>query len=253
MNGFNDINHLKWARHQTKKDIKALSAETEYRVHKDKKSAIKRDVRAWPLCVQNIALLIFVLTQFHREPVLQYLHFTKRRCKNLIEDDEMFSIFESWFSATDAEQLGKNCEEAGLPPKKFKHLRAAKVFVAEWKLENWTATQNANLGIAPSTRSTLKEFERICQTTKVNHKLQRAQQGDSTQRQWAVRWRRKWKVKMGKIHARECIPIPTMLAKAIAINLNIVCNRDPNPRPTFWSAFRGHCKKMNSTSKFCPK
>jgi hypothetical protein len=159
-----------------------LFAATKWRFQNDERDFWRRNTRSWSLVVQRIALVIYALTHVRREPVFDYSQFGKRKKQLHIDDDDVFAIFQEWCTAADAEQMGKHCEEEGLDQPSLTHLRAAKIVVAEWHLQNWTATQNATVGIAPSTRSIIKEFGRICEEANVHQYADVDHHGDSTKR-----------------------------------------------------------------------
>ena len=88
-------------------------------------------------------------------------------------------------------------------------------WVEQWRLYRWTAELNTKNAVAPSTEFVLQRYERnIAQVPEQLRPQHRGGSAEPRARMWALRWRRRWEGKMGKIPVTEDVPVETMRDKA---------------------------------------
>ncbi len=89
---------------------------------------------------------------------------------------------------------------------------AAKTLLEEVRLLDWVANQNANKGLAPPQRfvwERLQELKRMAGT----EPLQQSAHSTSAAKKWMARYRRRWKLQVGRQPVEETVPLETLRAK----------------------------------------
>jgi hypothetical protein len=120
---------------------------------------------------------------------------------------------ESWFDRT-PEADRHQCHT--LPPSIAGQaaLQSALLFVDESKLEGWVREQNMEKGIAPASTVVWNQRERQLNAN-LEEGLPKPRPAKQKHRlQWVRRWRLRWRIKMGKIAAREYVSVADCQNKA---------------------------------------
>jgi hypothetical protein len=78
----------------------------------------------------------------------------------------------------------------------------------ENKLVEWITEQNVTLGIAPDSRNLVQQASDWGLTNPAWKNTRRST------KQWMYRWRKKWRIRLGKIHCRAKVPDAVMRKKA---------------------------------------
>ena len=174
------------------------------------------EVESWRLCgsLLNVALIIYTLAEYVAEPAVRYLlvGWRKRRWPP-IEESVLQEMFLQKFLEVDVDLLAGLADLAD--PDEPHLLREAVAFVEEWKLVEWVRKVNTESGVAPGTDAVLQTMEESRNRVPVN--LRPPTKGGSAHakaRIWALRWRRRWGGRHGRIRCREDIDADEMRTKA---------------------------------------
>ena len=186
------------------------------------KRAAKRSLaHAWVLSdeVRDVTMIAFALAQYDPEPAVKYLrnvamqrHWPKK------SDAEVARLIDDCFddaTGSDAamDALAKLADPTD--PTNAAAMRAAMVYVEEWRVVTWARLQAVRKGLAVSTDLLLHQVETLRAKCPEAARLPpRGPSAGNRGRQWACRLRRRWGGRYGKFKVREIVPPPEMRSKA---------------------------------------
>ena len=194
--------------------------------------------KAWKLSsfLQNAVLIIYTLTGCATEPVVTFLaNNAKMRHWPEKSEEELISMLDELSHAVDVAQLAALTDLAA--PTDEAAMKAALVYVEQWRLADWTRGLNAGPGVAPSTQSVLMHLEQ--QRGQLPEAVRPKPLGttsDASARVWATAWRRRWGGKHGRIQIRDDVPQAELVRKVLRIR-NFLFNRNRAQRHRNWSKF----------------
>ena len=177
---------------------------------KDRRKAEKKKAaKAWALAggLAHIVLIIFVLCGYRAEAAVHYLadHGRKRGWPAKV-------VVENVFMAIDVDDLVALCDLEDP-----RDLGAAKVAVRvseEWRLKHWVERLNFERGVAPSTEMVLARWaERREELPLICRPPDLGVAAEARSRAWAMRWRRRWGGRHGRIRVRDDLSTEEMQAK----------------------------------------
>ena len=183
---------------------------------KDKaREARRKEQRAGVLSAveRNTVLIVYTLTDYTGTPAARYLWTCGRKHRWPEKTwQELEVLAEDTFLEVDPDELAAlgDMEE----PSDVEAMKAALVFVEDWKLAKWTADMNRNHGVAPSTESVLQKFEeqRVALPEAVRPPS-RGSAANSRDRVWVAGWRIRWGGQHARIRVREDIPTEELRSK----------------------------------------
>ena len=172
-------------------------------------------VREWGLSVRvrNTAVIIYDLTGFRTEPVSRFLATVGRQRHWRAKPEPAMKAFVEDIFIELVESAGALACAALVDvdaPSDVLAMQTAQRWAEEWSLFCWAELQNAERGVAPSTRALLARL------TASRAAAGRAPPGTTSQskvRQWATRFRRRWGGRFGSIPAKDCVPLQELMDK----------------------------------------
>ena len=190
--------------------------QAERQREKDRRKAEKKKAaKAWALAggLAHIVLIIYVLCGYRAEAAVHYLaDLGRKRRWPAKEDEELEVMVENVFLAVNVDDLVALCDL-----RDPKDLGAAKVAVRvseEWRLVQWVERLNFERGVAPSTEMVLARWaERREELPLMCRPPDLGVAAEARSRAWAMRWRRRWGGRHGRIRVREDLSIEEMRAK----------------------------------------
>jgi len=175
----------------------------------------KRDAKAWLLspALKHTVLVIYALADYTAEPAAKFLQNNGRK-RHWPEktEEELVAIVESYFLEVDSAELADLSDIND--PSDAAAMRAALVYVEQWRLAKWTARQNLEVGVAPSTESVLQRLEE--QRVQLPEAVRPRAIGTAAEpraRVWAGAFRNRWGGKHARIRVRDDIPMAELRDK----------------------------------------
>ena len=188
--------------------------------------------RAWKLTdhVRHVVLIIYTLTAFASRPAVVYLRNCGRsRHWQNKTDEELAELVSTCYRSADEEQLARclydyrsntficcccRCIDMANPLNGVpQHI--ARRYVGEWSLVQEGAELNLN-GVAPTTRMLVDRAKQLGLTLPPavsNAGPREFNRPSAAERKWALRFRRRWDARLGKIKAVEPLTSAEMIAK----------------------------------------
>ena len=178
----------------------------------------------------RVVLRLYVAAGYEPPCAATWLHRRRagagaRQCKALTLDECCRTVEDEFLRAS-----GESIDLATSPRPKHGAGKQADKFYDEWRLATWVANTNVHHGVAPSSAA-------LCARAAKAHRC--AIRGEPVaprnhmltgrERMWALRWRRAFKARLGRLQVRDKLGIETLRAKAPAA--------DSGPRVARFSAF----------------
>ena len=175
----------------------------------------KRDAKAWLLspALKHTVLVIYALADYTAEPAAKFLlNSGRKRHWPEKTEEELVAIVESHFLEVDSAELADLSDIND--PSDAAAMNAALVYVEQWRLAKWTARQNLEVGVAPSTESVLQRLEE--QRVQLPEAVRPRAIGTAAEpraRVWAGALRHRWGGKHARIRVRDDIPVAELRDK----------------------------------------
>jgi hypothetical protein len=179
------------------------------------KDAKRKAANAWtlPTTLLHTLLIIYSLTGYAVEPCLKFLaNSGRKRSWPEKTDEELETMLGDKFLSANLDDLLQLCSEED--PTDPGAMKAALVYVEEWRAVVWTRNLNLQHGLAPSTASVLGHLER--NRLRLPAAVRPRSKGNCAQnnaRKWIHDWRHRWGGRYSRIKVREDIPLPEMRQK----------------------------------------
>jgi hypothetical protein len=171
-------------------------------------SAKRRRLSGFTHAEQTFAVRLYVLAAHDVKIPILFLKEKQitRTAGNypILSDDALKLLVEDWFVLLTEDELS-TLHNPVLPQQKKLHDRATK-FVHEHRLRLWVLQQNILKGLAPTTSTMNMQFDGITSGGAEYEVDDPATRGDvsvSRNRMWALRFRSRWDIHLGKVPSRE--------------------------------------------------
>lgn len=165
----------------------------------------QRGARAWQLSsrLRGVVLILYMLGDWRPEAAMRYLAAAGRKRKwPGREEEDLRELVEKAVLEADASELaGLGDLEAPTAPLAMKE---AVAYLEEWRLKVWVEVQNQQKGVAPSTGCLLRRLEeRRGSIPAVVRPVAVGFAEEAKARMWAMRWRRRWGGRHGRLRVRD--------------------------------------------------
>ena len=212
-------------RQQANVDAELADARRQVKAAKQlEKDRKKARTRVWALSslLKHTVLIVFVLTGYKPEPIVNFLSNSGRR-RHWPEktEEELLTLARDLFLEFSVEELAALTDMEG--PSDLAAMRSAVAFVQEWGVVVWTRQQNAQCGDAPCTEFVLQQFEE--DSTHVPAWVRPVAVGvasDASARMRICRWRKRWGGRVGRVRVREDVQPAELRLKAF-LRVELAC------------------------------
>ena len=179
--------------------------------------------REWTLTAEvwEVAMTIYLLADYHTEPVVAYLKRIgrERHYKDKCDAEVANLVIDTFLSSTMDELLKLVDDEA---TRNAIVTSTAVSYVDQWLVAEWTLEQNRK-GVAPSTSAVLSKFEAIRLARPEALRLPTlGLSTSSASRKEVCRWRKRFGGRIGKIRPREGITLEELQFKVSSVAVVMV-------------------------------
>ena len=196
----------------TAKTLELRNAKQALRMRSSRRNA-STGLTEWTL---HTAMCIAMSFQYDFTPAVQWLASRRRRGMQLCGDElecVLLSGLEEYFLQCDVDTL-VTWDDPATTPLPPTVLKTATRFVAEYKLGIWVADRNAHFGVTVSTQRLVHEMDSLAGPSSGL----REDTSRSAVRMWALRWRRKFGGRYGRLRTIEPVEVLERRNKACLPN-----------------------------------
>ena len=212
-----DVEELRAASAQVRAALRDTQKELEKQSRLLRKANARERKSGLSLFEARVVLRLYVAAGYESPCAATWLHRRRagagaRQCKALTLDECCRTVEDEFLEAS-----GESIDLATSPRPKHAAGKQADKFYDEWRLATWVANTNVHRGVAPSSAA-------LCARAAKAHRC--AIRGEPVaprnhmltgrERMWALRWRRAFKARLGRLQVRDKLGIETLRAKAPA-------------------------------------
>lgn len=193
----------------TQASLRSISRQIAALRQRMQREAAARQRSYFTRCQMICTVAVYVLGGHNLAVAVAFALQRRPAAREKITAEALADTIANWYLACSDKQ-----ELAFLDPHTDAEKRtrqAALEWLAEHRVHAWVLKQNSCHGVAPSSLEMLTEFAEQCRRLGAHRRLLEAElllerQGHGA-RQWSLRFRRRWNIRMGRMKAREpCSP-----------------------------------------------
>ena len=212
-----DVEELRAASAQVRSALRGTQKELEKQSRLLRNANARERKSGLSLFEARVVLRLYVAAGYESPCAATWLHRRRagagaRQCKALTLDECCRTVEDEFLRAS-----GESIDLATSPRPKHAAGKQADKFYDEWRLATWVANTNVHQGVAPSSAALCARAAKAqrCDirgepVAPRNHML------TGRERMWALRWRRAFKARLGRLQVRDKLGIETLRAKAPA-------------------------------------
>ena len=205
-----DLNALKEFSSVTKKDLKRA-----YNAHRRSELAISRGPSRIPELTKTVVLMLYAMSGNPDFSVEYLKRYTERYRRHSMSRADLKAQVETFVIDTPQNRFNMLLEPA--LPRYVKALSIARTFASECSVATWVEVNNESKGVAPPTIAVMETFDdEIRGRFGLDLDLYHDYRSDSTlgrHRQWALRFRSRWRIGLGRLRENTEVPVLERQAK----------------------------------------